>query len=89
MRKNTQNMFSKENKLCWNYFAEIYLMKYLFVLKLINTNERVAYFTKLLENGADLCNNKQIKGSSWWNTNSNTLVRGEKKQAKPLQIACI
>ena len=43
---------------------------------------------KLWENGADSCNNKQIKGSSRWNTNSKTFVRGE-KQAKPSQIAYI
>ena len=36
-----------KNKLCWNYFAEMYLMKYLLGLKLINTSERVAYFTKI------------------------------------------
>ena len=39
--------FLKKKKLCWNYFAEMYLMKYLLGLKLINTSERVAYFTKI------------------------------------------
>ena len=40
------------------------LMKYLFGLKLINTSERVAYFTKIAGKRAYSCNNKQIKGSS-------------------------
>ena len=44
--KTPKTCFLK-NKLCWNYFAEMYLMKYLFGLKLINTSERVAYFTKI------------------------------------------
>ena len=75
-----------KNNLCWNYFAEMYLMKYLFGLKLINTSERVAYYTKMRENGADSCNNKQIKGSSRWNTNSHTFVRGEKQAFRNLPI---
>ena len=44
--KTPKTCFLKK-KLCWNYFAEMYLMKYLFGLKLINTSERVAYFTKI------------------------------------------
>ena len=53
-KKRKENTWEKtpktcflENKLCWNYFAEMYLMKYLLGLKLINTSKRVAYFTKI------------------------------------------
>ena len=53
-KKRKENTWEKapktcflKNKLCWNYFAEMYLMKYLLGLKLINTSERVAYFTKI------------------------------------------
>ena len=53
-KKGKENTWEKtpktcflKNKLCWNYFAEMYLMKYLLGLKLINTSERVAYFTKI------------------------------------------
>ena len=53
-KKRKENTWEKtprtcflKNKLCWNYFAEIYLMKYLLGLKLIKTSERVAYFTKI------------------------------------------
>ena len=53
-KKRKENTWEKtpktcflQNKLCWNYFAEIYLMKYLLGLKLINTSERVTYFTKI------------------------------------------
>ena len=45
--KKTPKTCFLENKLCWNYFAEMYLMKYLLGLKLINTSKRVAYFTKI------------------------------------------
>ena len=55
-KKRKENTWEKtpktcflKNKLCWNYFAEMYLMKYLLRLKLINTSERVAYFTKNAE----------------------------------------
>ena len=44
-RKHPKHVFLI-NKLCRNYFAEMYLMKYLLGFKLINTSERVAYFTK-------------------------------------------
>ena len=44
--KTPKTCFLK-NKQCWNYFAVMYLMKYLFGLKLINTSERVTYFTKI------------------------------------------
>ena len=37
---------------------DMYIMKYLLGLKLINTSKRVASFTKLRENGNDSCNNK-------------------------------
>ena len=54
-KKRKENTWDKtpktcflKNKLCWNYFAEMYLMKYLLGLKLINTSERVAYFTKIV-----------------------------------------
>ena len=54
-RKHPKHVFLKtnyaefllKNKLCWNHFAEMYLMNYLLGLKLINTSERVAYFTKI------------------------------------------
>ena len=53
-KKRKENTWEKtpktcflKSKLCWNYFAEMYLMKYLLGLKLINTSERVAYFTKI------------------------------------------
>ena len=53
-KKRKENTWEKtpktrflKNKLCWNYFAEMYLMKYLLGLKLINMSERVAYFTKI------------------------------------------
>ena len=53
-KKRKENTWEKtpktcflKNKLCWNYFAEMYLMKYLLGLKLINTSERVAYFTNI------------------------------------------
>ena len=50
-KENTWEKTSKtcflKNKLCWNYFAEMYLMKYLLGLKLIHTSERIAYFTKI------------------------------------------
>ena len=83
-RKHPKHVFLKIN------YAEIILQKwfneiYLFGLKLINTSERVAYFTKIAGKRTDSCNNKQIKGSSRWNTNSKTFVRGE-KQAKPSPI---
>ena len=52
-KKRKENTWEKtpktcflKNKLCWNYFAEMYLMKYLLGLKLIHTSERIAYFTK-------------------------------------------
>ena len=53
-KKRKENTWEKtpktcflKNKLCWHYFAEMYLMKYLLGLKLINTSERVAYFKKI------------------------------------------
>ena len=87
--KTPKTCFLK-NKLCWNYFAVMYVMKYLFGLKLINMSERVTYFTKIAGKRRRLVQ-QQIKGSSWWNTctNSKTLARGE-KQAKPSKkLLCI
>ena len=83
-KKRKENTWEKtpktcflKNKLCWNYFAEMYLMKYLLGLKLITRASELLTSQKLRENSADSCINKQIKGSSWWVTNSNTFVRGE------------
>ena len=64
MRENTQNMFSYKQTMlklfCRNVFNEI------FSRIEADQHERAELLTsqKLRENGADSCNNKQIKGSS-------------------------